>query len=72
VPGNLSGRVLARERDRWETGGTEPHLSRCLLFVCSSLEAFGLLGATKRGRSDRESSAANPQTKHRRKGQVYR
>lgn len=32
-----------------------PHLtSRCLPFVCSSLEAFGLLGTTKRGRGDRE------------------
>lgn len=35
--------------------------SRCLLFVRSSLEAFGPLGTTKRGRGDRE-RALRPST----------
>lgn len=35
--------------------------SRCLLFVRSSLEAFGLLGTTKRERGDRE-RALRPST----------
>lgn len=41
--------MLAREKDGWEKVGTKLYLSHSLLFVCSSLEAFGLLGTTKEG-----------------------
>lgn len=44
-----------------EREGGGAHLSRCLLFVRSSLEVFGLLGTTKRGRGDRK-RALRPST----------
>lgn len=34
-PGNLSGRVLTGETQRWKNGGTEPHLS--LSSICLSI-----------------------------------
>lgn len=50
-----------RKIDGRKGRGGGAHLSRCLLFVRSSLEVFGLLGTTKRERGDRK-RALRPST----------
>lgn len=68
VPGNLSGRVLTGEKDRWENGGGRSLTSRCLLFVRSSLEAFGGCLVQQRGVEATEKELrGHPQTKRKQK-----